>query len=121
METWELDFEWLKVRHRVKRLFGKTELPDLNMLLFLIGIQELGVWETSKFSKEEKQELMHVAVCELLSIDGYYEFEGRDQDGWPHYKMTRHFEKGSVDEQEYLLKELIIKYFKKESVFQEEE
>lgn len=111
METWELDFEWLRIRHLVKDRFNRESLPDLNALLFLIGIQELGYWQPS-FSKEEKQDLMHVAVCRLLSYDGYYEFIGRDADGWPHWKMLRPFVLKGREDQEELLKGYIIRYFR---------
>ena len=66
MEDWQLDFEWLRVQHFVKNALGRKDLPDLNSILFLIGIQELGRVQT-RFSKEEKQDLMHIAVCRLLS------------------------------------------------------
>ncbi len=77
MEDWELDFEWLRVQHIVQKSMRREQLPDLNTVLFLIGIQELGRWKKG-FSKEEKQDLMHIAVCRLLSYEGYFEFVGRD-------------------------------------------
>ena len=46
----------------------------MEAILFLIGIQEVGDFRT-KFTKEQKQDLMHVAVCSLLSPSGYYELE----------------------------------------------
>lgn len=110
MEEWEIDFEWLRVRHYVKDNLDRTVLPDLQAVLFLIGIQELGNTGV-EFTKEEKQDLMHVAVCTLFSEDGYYEFEGRDQDGWPHFKVIRPIQKMTVDDQELLLKQKIIQYF----------
>ena len=88
MDQWQLDFEWLRIRHFVKDSMNRERLPDLQAILFLIGIQESRVLKKS-FTKEEKQDLMHIATCHLLSQDGYFEFEGRDQDGWPHYKQTR--------------------------------
>lgn len=106
----ELDFEWLRVRHLVKDALKREALPDMNAILFLIGIQELGRWK-SKFTKEEKQDLMHIAVCRLLSTDGYYEFEGRDADGWPHYNKVRPFKTKGVKEQEEYLKVRVIEYF----------
>ena len=111
MEEWELDFEWLQVRHQVKEAFGRDSLPGLNAVLFLIGIQELGHFQDS-FTKEEKQDLMHIAVCRLLSYDGYYEFAGRDADGWPHYKMVKPVRTKGVEEQEKLLKIKAIQYFR---------
>ncbi len=75
MEVWEKEFEWLKVRHIVRDAMKKDTLPDLQTILFLIGVQELGRIPKEKFTKEEKRDLMHVAVCTLLEKDGYFEFE----------------------------------------------
>ncbi|RMG84170.1 MAG: hypothetical protein D6714_08510 [Bacteroidetes bacterium] len=115
MEDWELDFEWLRVRHLVKDKFKKATLPDLNSILFLIGVQELGRWKKT-FTKEEKQDLMHIAVCRLLSYDGYYAFKGRDADGWPHWEVVKPFRTKGVEEQEQLLKIKVIQYFKDEKL-----
>jgi len=106
----ELDFEWLRVRHLVKDALKRESLPDMNAILFLIGIQELGRWK-SQFTKEEKQDLMHIAICRLLSADGFYEFEGRDADGWPHYVKLRPFKTKGVKAQEEYLKVKVIEYF----------
>ena len=110
MKDWELDFEWLKVRHIVKRLFRRNELPDLNAILFLIGIQELGFVKTA-FTKEEKQDLMHLGVCALLSLDGYYKYVGRDADNWPHWEPAKLLKINGVKDQELLLKTKAIEYF----------
>ena len=110
MEDWELDFEWLKVRHFVKDTLRSDALPDLNTVLFLIGIQELGQLR-DKYTKEEKQDLMHIAVCRLMSQDGVYEFVGLDDDGWPHWKQVKTIEKKGEKEQEGYLKTLSVKYF----------
>jgi hypothetical protein len=110
VEDWQLDFEWLRVQHHVKDALGKQELPDLQAILFLIGIQELGAVRP-RFTKEEKQDLMHIAVCTLLSDEGYYTLQGLDSDGWPHYTQTRPVPLQGVKEQERMLKEKIIAYF----------
>ncbi len=110
MEDWQLDFEWLKVRHHLKDLFNRETLPDLNAILLLIGIQEAGQVKAT-YTKEEKQDLMHVAVCTLLSQDGYFEFEGLDHDGWPHFKVIKPVPTEGVKAQEQLLKEKVITYF----------
>ncbi len=109
-EEWKLDFEWLRIRHFVKDSMDRTELPNLNAVLFLVGIQELGFMKDT-YTKEEKQDLMHIAVCELLSRDGYYDFAGRDEDGWPHYQLVKPLKVKGVKEQERLLKEKLIQYF----------
>ena len=110
MEDWKLDFEWLRIRHFVKDRFKRSELPDLNSILYLIGIQEVNLIK-KKFTKEEKQDLMHVATCHLLSIEGYFDFIGNDDEGWPHYKQTRVLPVEGVNAQEKFLKNLVIQYF----------
>lgn len=111
MEDWQRDFEWLRVRHFVKDKIGRTDLPDLNAVLFLIGIRELGQVPKDKFSKEQKQDLMHIGVCSILMADGYYRFTGNDQDGWPHFDLQKPVPAKSVKEQEQFLIEKIILYF----------
>lgn len=110
MENWQLDFEWLRIRHEIKERFERKDLPDLNAILFLIGINELGTFK-ERFSKEEKQDLMHVAVCRLLSQEGHYEFTGRDEQGWPHYEQKTKPPANGVKEQEKLIIKNIIQYF----------
>jgi hypothetical protein len=111
MEDWELDFEWLHLQNKVKDAMQRETLPDLNTVLFLIGIQELGRWK-KKFTKEEKQDLMHIAVCCLLSQDGYFEFVGRDEDGWPHYRQVVEIPPQTTQQQEKNLKISAVRYFK---------
>lgn len=111
MENWELDFEWARVKHIVKDAMGTSTLPDFQTIIFLIGIQELGLVK-HVFTKEEKQDLMHIAVCKLLSYEGYYEFKGRDGDGWPHYNSIKAVPVEGPEEQEQFLKRYIIQYFK---------
>lgn len=111
MDSWELDFEYLRIQHLIKDTMKRDKLPDLQAILFLIGIQEAGVFR-NKFTKEEKQDLMHVAVCELLSSEGYFEFVGRDEDGWPHYNQVKNMVGGNLKAQELLLKSKVVQYFK---------
>jgi len=110
MEEWQLEFEWLRVRHWVKDRFARKELPDLNAVLFLIGMQEVGKYQTA-FSKEEKQDLMHVAVCHLLTEEGYFAFEGLDADGWPHWKPVAPVDARGLQAQEALLRRKVVEYF----------
>ena len=106
----DLENKWKEVAKKIQLHFNKENLPDLNAILFLIGIRELGVIK-NKFTKEEKQDLMHIAVCRLLSEEGYYELDFVDQDGWPHWSPSMPMEKMSLGEQENLLKVNIIRYF----------
>ena len=110
MEDWQLDFKWLQVRHKVKDAMGQKDLPDLQIILLLIGIQEANIILTT-YTKEEKQDLMHVATCHLLSMHGYYEFVGLDDQGWPHYKQVQIVPAEGEKAQGQLLKECIIHYF----------
>jgi hypothetical protein len=99
---------WLALLRQLRAQFGK-EL-HLNGILFLIGVQELGQG-ISEFTKEQKQDLMHIATCKLFSLSGYYEFTGRDEDGWPHYKSLKPIPPANLKEQEKMLKWHILEYF----------
>ncbi|MEO0734275.1 MAG: hypothetical protein AAFZ52_15675 [Bacteroidota bacterium] len=110
MEDWEKDFAYQRVRHLIQERFNRPGLPNLDTLLFLIGVQELGRWKRD-FTKEQKQDLMHIAVCRLLSKDGHYEFIGRDDEGWPHYELVSKIPPQDLAAQESLLKERIVDYF----------
>jgi len=120
MEVWELDFEWLQLRHRLQKLTNTGTLPDLKGILFLIGIQEYGRVRKD-FSKEDKRDLMHVAACSLLEKKGYYTFSGRDEDGWPHWEVAKPFKVKGLEEQETILRTTILEYFKKLNEQGEEE
>lgn len=104
----DLQVRWLKLRIKLKERFGIK--PDMNGVLLLIGIQELGRGPGS-FSKEEKQDLMHIAICRLLSAGGYYKLDGLDEDGWPHYSQLKPTPGNNMIEQENLLKDYALLYF----------
>jgi hypothetical protein len=110
LEDWEENFAYDRVRHLIMKKFDRPVLPNMDAMLFLIGVQELGRWKQD-FSKEEKQDLMHIAVCRLMSYDGHYEFVGRDDEGWPHYKMISKIPPKDLTGQEELLKSRIVTYF----------
>lgn len=103
-----LKSKWDALCRRLGEQFG--EEPDLQAILFLIGIQELGRGP-QKYSKDEKQDLMHIAVCRLLSTYGYYELTGLDQDGWPHWELVKKLPPLSLKEQDWLLKQAVVEYF----------
>ncbi len=107
MENFEQ--RWLETETLLKERFGKV--PDMEGILFLIGVNELGRMPRKKFSKEQKQDLMHIAVCTLLSQLGYYEYAGRDEDGWPHFRDIEQVAVKGIREQEQMLKECVISYF----------
>ena len=99
---------WWTLEAKLVERFGKK--PDMETILFLIGIQEFGEPKT-KFTKEQKQDLMHIAVCSLMAQSGYYELEGTDRDGWPHFKQLKSLPVMNMMEQENFLKDHILLYF----------
>lgn len=105
----DFDPEWIELMQRLKQQFGKK--PNLETILFLIGINELNTVRT-KFTKEEKQDLMHIAVCRLLSYNGYYTYKGKDTDGWPHWEVNTGLPALNISDQESLIKSNILLYFK---------
>ena len=108
------DLQWKKVVDFFKIKFTDGETPDLDTMLFLIGIQELGLIKP-KFNKDEKVNLMHIATCKLLEPYGYYEYSHRDDEGWLHFKRIKKPETGT--NQEHLIKEAIINYFTDNEIF----
>ena len=108
----ELHRRWAKLLSILATEIGKRP-KDLNNVLFLIGVQELGKGMLD-FSKEEKQDLMHIAICRVLSSAGFYTLEGLDEDGWPHWIPTNKLPRLDLMEQEQLLKTYVIEYFEKE-------
>jgi hypothetical protein len=104
----DLQVRWWKLEEQLTERFGKK--PDLESVLFLIGIQELGDIK-KKFSKEQKQDLMHLAVCTVLMPSGYYEISHVDEDGWPHFKQLKAMPELMPHEQEAFIKDHVLLYF----------
>ncbi len=100
--------KWIKTVKSLEQRFGQD--IDLQAILFLIGLQELGLGY-SKLNKNQKLDVMHIAVCALLSQWGYYTFSGHDKDGWPHWQATEKLPHLAPKEQNKLIKEAIVEYF----------
>ncbi len=107
-EEAEFQRKWAALLTRLKDLFG--EEPDIDTILFLIGIQELGKVPI-KLSKREKLEILHIAVCSLLVRYDYYRFIGCDDDGWPHFEAIEELPPLKPMQQHRLIKEAIVDYF----------
>jgi hypothetical protein len=107
----DLQQRWWNLEAKLVERFGKK--PDMEAMLFLIGMQETGFIK-QKITKEQKQDLMHVAICTILSPSGYYEFERRDADGWPHFKQLKEHKAMLLHEQESFLKDHILFYFEQQ-------
>lgn len=89
---------------------------DVQSILFLIGVQELGHGFRT-FKKDEKMDLMHIAVCTVLMPSGHYEFVGRDEEGWPHFELKKPLPVLNQRDQEHLMKEAILDYFAQDDEF----
>ena len=107
----DLQSRWWQLEAKLVERFGKK--PDMETILFMIGVQELGDIK-KKFSKEQKQDLMHIAVCTVLTPSGYYEIEGVDADGWPHFRQLKELPKYALKEQEDFLKDHVLMYFQQQ-------
>ncbi|MGI4736820.1 MAG: hypothetical protein ACRYG7_16750 [Janthinobacterium lividum] len=99
---------WEALLTTMQERFGRR--PDLNALLLLIGVQELGQG-VAAFTKEQKQDLMHIATCKLFSLSGHYEVARVDDEGWPHYKLLTPVPFANLKEQERMLKWHMLEYF----------
>jgi len=104
--------EWEQVLKILSTNFGDGETLNLDAIIYLIGVQELGQG-AKEFKKDDKVNLMHIAICRLLEPFGYYEFDFFDNDGWPHYKVLEELPPLKSGEQTVLMKEAIVLYFKK--------
>ncbi len=106
----ELKERWNLVVVKLSTQFADGDTLDLDSIIYLIGIQELGQLDR-KFKKDHKLDLMHIAICRLLEPYGYYEFDYFDDDGWPHYIVKEELPSLKAGEQSVLMKEAIVNYF----------
>lgn len=104
----EFTARWEALVAELHARFGRR--PDLNALLLLIGVQELGQG-VAEFTKEQKQDLMHIATCKLFSLSGHYTLERVDEEGWPHYRLVTPVPMANLKEQERMLKWHMLEYF----------
>ncbi len=90
--------------------FADGDPMELDAIIYLVGVQELGKIHIT-YKKDEKINLMHIAICRLLEPYGYYEFDFFDEEGWPHYIMKEELPPLKAGEQSVLMKEAIVEYF----------
>ncbi len=109
----DLQQRWWTLEAKLLGHFGRK--PDMEAILFLIGIQETG-FVKKKITKEQKQDLMHVAICTVLSGSGYYKLKELDKDGWPHFEQLKELPAQNVMEQENFLKDHILLYFEEQDL-----
>ena len=108
-----MENEWKKVCEAISEQFAHGDVVDVQSILFLIGVDQLGKGYGS-FSKDDKVDIMHIATCKLLSYWGYYKYAGCDSDGWPQWELQHNVPMMTTMEEEKLIKRSIIKYMKEE-------
>ena len=106
----QLKERWDFLVEKLSNQFSEGEDLDIDGIVYLIGVQELGQIHRT-FKKDEKLNLMHIAICRLLEPYGYYEFDYYDEEGWPHYKVKEQLPHLKAGEQSILMKEAIVNYF----------
>lgn len=112
---YKLQIEFQNLVKKLEDEFG--EGLDVNAIMVLIGVQELGQGY-KKFSKDEKINLMHIATCTILEPYGYYKFDKLDDDGWPHFNLVENLPNLTTQEQEFLMKEAVLNYFKVNKIYE---
>jgi hypothetical protein len=110
-----MDFEFEKKwRDLLTEVSKNMDEPlDMQSLIFMIGVQELNQGFV-KLSKDQKLDVMHIAICTLMEPYGFYEYTGHDDDGWPHFKLVKQLPVLKPNEQETFMKKAILEYFDKE-------
>jgi len=103
---------WEDLQQKLSHQFADGELMDLDAIIYLVGVQELGKPQ-ARFKKDDKINLMHIAICTLLEPYGFYEFDYIDEDGWPHFKNLSKLPALKAGEQTVLMKEALVSYFLK--------
>ncbi len=104
------NLKWKTITKKLSEQFADGTELNLDAILYLIGVQELGK-DHQNFKKDEKVNLIHIGICKLLEPYGYYKFDFFDEDGWPHYKVVTELPNLKPGEQSVLMKKAIINYF----------
>lgn len=112
----ELKEKWDRLVALLSERFADGDEMDVPAIVFLVGVNELGQGYR-RFKKDEKVDLIHIGLCQLLSRYGYYEFEGEDEEGWPHWKATEKLPQLSPGQQNILVKEALVLYFEERGDF----
>ncbi len=111
MRSEELKVDWHNLLEKLSKQFPGDGDLDLDGVLLLIGTQELQMGFI-KMKKDVKINVLHVAICSVLEPYGYYEFEKRDDEGWPHFKAIKSLPTLRAGEQSILMKQAVVNYFK---------
>lgn len=114
----ELKAKWTLLVNSLSERFSDGDLLDLDAIIYLVGLQELGKYH-QKFQKDEKVNLMHVGICRVLEPYGFYAFDFVDDQGWPHYSVVKPLPPLKAGEQTLLMKEALVQYFQERDFFED--
>lgn len=106
----QLKERWQELVEKLSSQFADGDPLELDAIIYLVGVQELGQYHR-KYKKDDKLDLMHIAICRLLEPYGYYDFDFFDEEGWPHYIAKEELPPLKAGEQSVLMKEAIVDYF----------
>ena len=102
---------WEELTTKLLKDFPIGRTLSIDSILYLIGLQEVGKLHDT-FSRDDKINLIHIATCCVLAPFGYYFFEYKDKEGWPFYRRVKDHLSLTEQEQQVLLKEAILSYFR---------
>eukprot|EP01012_Entosiphon_sulcatum_P050933 TRINITY_DN69917_c0_g1_i1.p1 TRINITY_DN69917_c0_g1~~TRINITY_DN69917_c0_g1_i1.p1 ORF type:complete len:114 (-),score=22.92 TRINITY_DN69917_c0_g1_i1:203-544(-) len=108
--------DWQRLQNKLKERFGSE--MDHDSILFMIGLQELDK-PYRKYKKDEKLEVMHIGVCTVLQSYGFYEYKGRDDDDWPHWELKESLPALDAKQQNKLMSDALVDYFKSTGFLEE--
>ena len=103
----DLDKNWNRLLEKLEIQFDQE--ITLKGVLYLIGVQELNLG-IKQYEREEKVNVLHVAVCKILTPFGFYKFDRVDKDGWPHWIELKALKNLDENQQGLLMKKGILKY-----------
>ncbi len=113
----ELKDQWEKLVYTLTESFSETESIDIEGILYLVGLQELGQVH-KRFKKNDNVDIIHIGICSVLEPFGYYAFDYFDDERWPHFKLLEELPPLKPGEQSILMKEAVVHYFIQKGLIQ---
>ena len=113
----KLKERWQKLVAVLSDRFSDGEALDVEGILYLVGLQELGQVHR-KMKKDDNVNLIHIGICAVLEPFGYYRFDFIDDEGWPHFELLEELPPLKPGEQSVLMKEALVSYFLKRALIQ---
>lgn len=105
-----IEEKYTQLKKRLSQQFADGDTLNIDAILYLIGVQEFGKG-IQQFSKDDKLNLMHIAICKIFEPFGHYKFTHRDEDDWPHYEVINQLPTMDVEQQKEKMKEAVVLYF----------